>query len=101
MDEFRPKLAGMVGRHLDVIADHVIVADLQCRDRGLGGVARLQGGDGAPTLVAQPAPFVELVRIAGGDKAAVAGEQWQFISERPAKPFDQNAMLAESETRGG
>ena len=35
VDELRPELAGMVGRHLDVIADHVVVADLQSRDRGL------------------------------------------------------------------
>ncbi len=63
VDKFRPELAGMVRRHLDVITDDVVVADLQCADRGLAGIARLQCRDHPAALVAQAAPFVELVRI--------------------------------------
>ena len=77
------------------------MADLQGADRGLAGVARLQCGDHAAALVAQAAPFVELVRVPGGDEPAVAGEERQFGGERTPEAFDEDAVLAEPVPRLG
>ncbi len=47
------------GGHLDEIAEHVVVPDLQRADAGLAGVARLQAGDDPAALVAQRPRLVE------------------------------------------
>jgi hypothetical protein len=49
----RHQLVAVLRRHLDEIAEHVVVPDLQALDAGLVGVARLQRGDDAARGVAQ------------------------------------------------
>src|SRR5207248_6979407 len=97
VDELRPELAGMTGRHLEVIADHVVMADLQCGDRGLAGDAGLQCRDHPAALVAQALVLVELVRIPRRDEPAVTGEERQFGGKRTAEALDERAVLAEPE----
>ena len=41
------------------------------------------------------AQLVELCRISGRDKSAVAGEERQLGGERPREPLDEDAVLAE------
>ncbi len=77
------ELAGMGRRHLDVVAQHVVVPDLQAGNAGRLGVARLEIGHHAPALVAQLAPFVEIEGIARGNEAAIAGEERQLGRQRP------------------
>ena len=67
------QLVGLGRRDLDVVAEHVVVADLEGGDAGFRDVAALQVGDQAAALVAQAAQRVQLRRIAGRDEAAVAG----------------------------
>ena len=59
-------------RHLDVIAEEIVVLDLELPDPGLLGVSRLHFGDDPPALVAQRARFVERSQRAGAHEAALA-----------------------------
>ena len=65
---------GVARGDFDEIAEHVVVADLQRVDAGLGGVVGLHAGNHAAALVAQLARLVERGVMPGGDKAAVAGQ---------------------------
>jgi hypothetical protein len=58
-------------------------------------IARLQSRDHAAALVAQAAPFIELVRIARSNKPAIAGEERQFGGEPTAETLDESAVFAE------
>ena len=69
-------------RRLDVVAEHVVVTDLELADAGLPGVSRLQVGDDPPALVAQGARLVERRQRAGADEAAVAFDERQVVGER-------------------
>ena len=72
MDEARAQFWRVDRRYLDVIAEHVVVADLQIRDAGLAGIAALERGDQLAALVTERLELVELRRVARRDKAAVA-----------------------------
>ena len=48
------------GRHLDEIAEHVVVLDLERADAGLLGIARLQTDDHVAGVVAQLARGIEV-----------------------------------------
>src|SRR3546814_4005406 len=63
----------MPGRHLDMIAEHAIVADLERGDSGLLTVAGLQPGNRPPPLAAGGAQDVERGVITLGDIAALGG----------------------------
>ena len=92
----RRSLPALRRRHLDVIADHVVVADLAALATPVClGVARLQRGDHAAAVVAQLAQLVELGAIARRDEAAVAREQRQVGGERAAEAVDERVVLAE------
>ena len=70
----RHQLVAVLRRHLDEIAEHVVVADLQ-RLHGRGvGIARLQRRDHAAGFVAQRARLVERGVVARAHEAAVALE---------------------------
>ena len=86
----------LLGRHFDKIAKHVVVADLELLDIGLGGVAALQPGDQALAFVAKGAQLVELGCVAGGDEAAVACIKGQFGAKRTAQAIDDVAVMAEA-----
>ncbi len=76
------QLLAVLRGHLDEIAEHVVVPDLQRAHAGLVGVARLQRGDHPARFVAQRARLVERGVVAGAHEAAVALEQRQFVGER-------------------
>ena len=76
------QLVAVLRRHLDEIAEHVVVPDLQRLDAGRIGIARLQRGDHPARFVAQRARLVERAVVAGAHEAAVALEQGQLVGER-------------------
>ena len=82
----RGELFAVARRHLDVIAEHIVVADLQRRDAGFVGIFRLQAGDQAARVVAQAAGFVERRVMTLGDEAAIAGLQRQFRGQGGGEP---------------
>src|SRR5262249_15029747 len=58
MNETLPELRRLRRRHLDVIAEDVVVPDLEARDAALRGVAALQARDETAALVAQALELV-------------------------------------------
>ena len=78
----RHQLVAVLRRHLDEIAEHIVVADFQALDAGVVGIARLHRGDHEPRGVAQIAGLVERAVIAFADKAAVALDQRQLFGQR-------------------
>ena len=75
------QLLAMTGRHLDVIAEHIVVADLERGDAGFLRIFRLKTGDELARVVAQAARLVELRARTPGDEAAVAGDERQFAGQ--------------------
>ncbi len=92
MDEAWPHTIRMARRDLDVVAEHVIMPDLEAGNAGLVGITLLQGGDMAPAFIAQQAQFIQIGAIAGSHKAAIAGIHRQFGAERRAQGIHQHAM---------
>ena len=80
------------GRHLDEVAEHVVVPDLERADAGLVGVARLQGRDHAARFVAQAPRLVERGLVAGAHEAAVALDQRQLVGERAGQQVAQRPV---------
>ena len=68
------QLLAVLRGHLDEIAQHVVVADLERADAGLVRVARLQRRDHAARFIAQRARLVERGVVARAHEAAVALE---------------------------
>ena len=89
------QLVGMGAGGLDVVAEHVVVADLQGRYSGIAAIAAFQLDDQAAAGVAQGAQLVELRRIGRRDEAAVAGEQRQIGGERAGQAIHQLDVMAE------
>ena len=77
----RHQLLAVLGRHLDEIAQHVVVLDLEDADAGVLGVARLQGGNDAARFIAQRARLIERWIVALAHEAAVALEGGQIGRE--------------------
>ena len=80
----RHQLVGVGRRHLDIVAEHVVVPDLQARHAGQIGIARLHGRDQPAAFVPQRHQIVQLKRVSRRDEAAVAGQQRQFAAPAPA-----------------
>ncbi len=72
----------MLRRHLDEIAQHIVVPDLETLDAGIIRVARLHRGDDEARGVAQAAGLVQRRLIVLAHKAAVALDQRQLLGER-------------------
>ena len=53
------QLLAVLRRHLDEIAQYVVVLDLENANAGVFGVARLQGGNDAARFIAQRARLIE------------------------------------------
>ena len=88
----RHQLVAVLRGHLDEIAEHVVVPDLERAHAGLVGIARLQRRDHAAGLVAQRARLVERRVVARAHEAAVALEQRQLVGERaPQAPARSRA----------
>ena len=73
---------GPLRRHLDVVAEHVVVAHLEGVDPGLGAVAGLQLADQAPAVVAQLHHLVERLIVAARDHAAVPDAGRRALHQR-------------------
>ena len=84
----------MVGRHLDVVAEHIVVPDLQRADAGLLDQPALQAEDHAPRFGRQPARLVELAVVAFAHEAAVALQQRQLVGRAPARDARRNPWAA-------
>ena len=78
----RHQLVAVLRRHLDEIAEHVVVPDLQALDAAVVGVARLHRGDHPARGVAQAARLVERRLVALAHEAAVALDQRQLLGQR-------------------
>ena len=68
----------VLGRHLDEIAEHIVVLDLEDADAGFFGVARLQCGNDTAGFIAQRTRFVERCVVALAHESAIALEGGQF-----------------------
>ena len=73
---------GGAGRHLDVVAQDVVVAHLERLDAGLLDVAGLQRGHHLAAVVAQRARLVEVGAEAGAHEAAVAAQVRRLVDQR-------------------
>ena len=82
-------------RHLDIVAEHLIVADFKAGNAGFADIAGLEIGDQPPAFIPQQPPFVEIGGIAGRDKSAVPRQQRQFRCQRPLQQRDQAFMRAQ------
>ena len=92
---------GLLGRHFDEVAQHVVVLDFQRLDAGFGAIATLQPGDQPLALAPERAQFVQFRRVPGRDETSVADIKRQLIAKRAAKTLDQFAMVAEVPERVG
>ena len=90
----RHQLVAVLRRHLDEIAEHIVVADLEALDAGVVGVARLHRGDDEARGVAQVAGLVERGLIAFANEAAVALDQRQLLGQRALEFARQLARRA-------
>src|SRR5215472_3813787 len=79
------QLFAVLRRNINEIAEHIVVPDFQRANAGGFGVAHLQARDHAPRFVAQRARPIERRCVAGADKAAVAPQMWQLVSEHLAQ----------------
>ena len=81
----------LAGGHLDEIAQHIVVPDLEGADPGCFGVAGLQRRRDPAAFVPERPCIVERRIIAGTHEAAVATEQGQIVGKRPAEFRSQPA----------
>ena len=72
---------GRTGRHLDVVAQDIVVPHLQRLDAGLADVPGLQRGHHLAAVVAQAARLVEVGAVAGAHEAAIAPQVRRRIDE--------------------
>ena len=85
----------MGGRHLDMIADDLVVLDLQRGDTAFGGIARLHLGDQPPPVVAHGALLVQFGRIARRNEIAVPREQGYLGLQGLRQPLYQRIQRDE------
>ena len=67
---------GMARWHINEIAKHIIILDLQRRNSGLVGIPRLQFRDDFPAIGFQASRFIQGGIPAGGNEAAISGQSW-------------------------
>jgi hypothetical protein len=91
----RHQPVGVLGRYLDEIAEHAVVADLQRGDTGLVAVFRLQRGDGAAGVARGLAQRVERVVVALGDVAALRPLGRRQRHQRAGVEVGQRAVSAQ------
>ena len=68
--------------HIDMIAEHIIVFDLQRGDSGGLDIALLQSGNQPAAFITKGAKLVQRRVISGPDKAAVAGQKRHLVGKR-------------------
>ena len=79
-------------RHLDVVANHVVVPDFQRGHAARGPVLGFEAGHRLAAVVAQRALFVELGPVALAHEAAVAHQQWRLVGQCLGERRDGVAM---------
>ncbi len=72
-------------RHLDVVAEHVVVLDPERPAAGGFGVARLERGDDLSRILAEQPGLVDLGVVARAHEIAVAAVERQVVGERPGQ----------------
>ena len=88
-------------RHLDVVAEHVVVSHLEGTHAGLGAIAGLQLADQAAAVIAQLHHLVERRIVAACDRAAVADAGRRALHQRARQALDQGLVMAERLQVGG
>ena len=83
------RAAALRCRHLDEIAQHIVVAHPQAFHAGRLAIAGLQLGDDAACIAGKGALCVEFLVITARDEPAIARLQRQFPAERRVQPFSQ------------
>ena len=87
-------------RRLDVIAEKIVVLDLELADARLLRVRGLHLGDHAAAFVAERAGFVERRGRARAHEAAVAPDERQVVGERAFEiAFERAAIGAEARAK--
>ena len=83
---FLRQLHGSGGvRHVDIIPEHLVVADLELLDAGALLFPRLQLGDALRAVVADVAQTVYLLAVAGAEDAALAHGERRLIADGAAQ----------------
>ena len=95
VDEGLRQRFGPLLRHLDVVAEHVVVAHLEGVDAGLAAVAGLQPADQAPAVVAQLHHLVERSVVAARDDAAVPDAGRRALDQGTGQAIHQALVMAE------
>eukprot|EP01136_Pigoraptor_vietnamica_P023031 Opistho-1_new@6302 len=89
------QIVGMLGRDLDMIAEHAVMLDLERGDAGALLIVGLQRGDGAAATGARVTQIVERGIVPLGDIAAIGGIDRRRGDERALEQVDQRAMAAQ------
>ena len=105
MDEFARKLcvledACVLCRHLNVVADHVVVADFQVLDRHLFAVTRLQIGDDLSRVITQRPRRIKLLFVTRRNEVAITRHQGQVLAEPLFKLMYQHVGNLFDQLRG-
>jgi len=90
------QLVAMGRRHLDEIAQHVVVLDLEGGDPGHLPVLALQTGDQPAAFVAQRAQLVQPGIVPPGDEVAVACDEGRIGGQRRVQLVHQGGMGAQA-----
>ena len=76
------QFVGMRAAHIDMIAKHVVMLDLQRCNACRGAIILLQGRNQASAFITQGAQLVQRAVISLPDKPAVTRQQRQIIAQR-------------------
>ncbi len=106
LQEARRHLVAMGGGDLDVVAQQIVVADLERGDAGLLAVATLERSDVAPSLIAQVAQSIELRIDACAQEPALAARGRRAVHEGREQSLGERAKIGDAggqrhQRRGG
>ena len=79
-------------RHLDVVAEHVVVLDPECPAAGGLGIARLERGDDLSRILAEETGLVDLGVVARAHETTVAAIERQVVAERGGQFFRERPV---------
>ena len=82
--------------HFQVIAEHLVVADLERGDAGALALALLQRGDVLLATIAEPAKLIQLGVEPRPDDLAVGQERRRALGEPLAEPCGQVGQQVEA-----
>ena len=91
---------GPLWRHLDVVAEHVVMAHLERAQASLAAIAGLQPADQAPAVVAKLHHLVERRIVAARDDAAVPDTGRRALHQGARQAVHEGLVMAECFERG-